>query len=90
MELIRSGEYIPLVHQSIDLYIIALFTSERTISRRRRDYHLKSSHQTTQELPETTKRQFVLDELERDPLHRKGPDIIKESIRLNTGFDLTR
>ena len=49
-----------------------------------------SSGQTTKILSETYKRQLVLDQLAKDPLMRKAPDTIKENIRMETGYDLTR
>ncbi|KIJ41027.1 hypothetical protein M422DRAFT_172686 [Sphaerobolus stellatus SS14] len=40
-------------------------------------------------LPDTLKKQLVLDQLAKDPLMQKGPDTIKEAIRQATGYDLT-
>ncbi|KIJ48968.1 hypothetical protein M422DRAFT_161903 [Sphaerobolus stellatus SS14] len=65
-----------------------MLRSEHGITRQ--TFNLKSSHQTTQELPELQKRQLVLDQLSKDPLMRKIPNLIKEAIRLKTGYDLTR
>ena len=48
-----------------------------------------SSHKTTQILPETKKRQLVLDALEDDPARRQGPRLIKERIERSTGINLT-
>ncbi|KIJ43461.1 hypothetical protein M422DRAFT_240130 [Sphaerobolus stellatus SS14] len=62
----------------------------RTVSRRKKDYGLLNSHKTTTTLPETFKRQLVVDQLERDPGRRQGPTLIKEGIRMRTGLDLTR
>ncbi|KIJ25003.1 hypothetical protein M422DRAFT_194010, partial [Sphaerobolus stellatus SS14] len=63
---------------------------ERTVSRRKKDYGIMDSHTTTCTLPDTVKSQLVVDQLEMDPGRRQGPAVIKESIRMKTGYDLTR
>ncbi|KIJ40770.1 hypothetical protein M422DRAFT_256186 [Sphaerobolus stellatus SS14] len=49
-----------------------------------------NSHTATATLPEYMKHQLVLEELDKDPGRRQGPSLIKESIRMRTGIDLTR
>ncbi|KIJ30748.1 hypothetical protein M422DRAFT_267689 [Sphaerobolus stellatus SS14] len=68
-----------------------LLWAEHSIQMRcKKDYKILDSHTTTATLPETVKRQLVLDELERDPGRRQGPPLIKEGIWMRTGLDLTR
>ncbi|KIJ34012.1 hypothetical protein M422DRAFT_263968 [Sphaerobolus stellatus SS14] len=62
----------------------------QTVSCRKKDYGLLNSHKTTTTLPETFKKQLVVDQLERDPGCCQGPTLIKEGIRMRTGVDLTR
>ena len=80
--------YLPYIFTNI--YISLTLHSEWTISRQQQQFNLTSSSQTMAELPENVKRQFVLDALSKDPMNQKGPPLIKEDIRLATGFDLTR
>ncbi|KZT01665.1 uncharacterized protein LAESUDRAFT_621167, partial [Laetiporus sulphureus 93-53] len=42
-----------------------------------------ASQVTTQEMPETQKRQLLLDELVNDPMRRQGPQRVKESIAMD-------
>ncbi|KAG1852177.1 hypothetical protein F4604DRAFT_1518149, partial [Suillus subluteus] len=48
------------------------------------------SGQLTRLLPGSTKWQLVLDQLARDPLHRRGPRLVREAIVADTGHLLTR
>ncbi|KAF9470531.1 hypothetical protein BDN70DRAFT_888988 [Pholiota conissans] len=68
----------------------AIKISKRTIHRRRKTLGLQASGATTKALPETTKRQLVLDELADDPLSRLGPNLLRERILERTGIHLTR
>ncbi|KIJ35034.1 hypothetical protein M422DRAFT_262777 [Sphaerobolus stellatus SS14] len=58
--------------------------SPRTVSQRKKDYGLMDSHTTTLTLPDTVKRQFVIDQLQKDPAGMQGPRLVKESIRMQT------
>lgn len=64
--------------------------SEATVARRRQQFGLLGSGQLTRSLPGSTKRQLVLDQLARDPLHRRGPRLVREAIVADTGHLLTR
>ncbi|KIJ42543.1 hypothetical protein M422DRAFT_254322 [Sphaerobolus stellatus SS14] len=64
--------------------------SPSTVARRLRKLGLRASGAMTQALPESTKRQLILNELDKDPTSRKGPPTIKDEIRQNTGIHLTR
>ncbi|KAG1845558.1 hypothetical protein F4604DRAFT_1662541 [Suillus subluteus] len=64
--------------------------SEATVSRRRQQFGLLGSNQSTRSLPNSTKRQLVLDQLAQDPLHRRGPRLVREAIVADTGNLLTR
>ena len=41
-------------------------------------------------LPNTVKRQLVLDQMSKDPERRKGPRLVKAAIARETGIHLTR
>lgn len=64
--------------------------SEATVARRRKQYGLQGSGQTTRGLPDTVKRQMVADQLSKDPKSRKGPKTVREAIAFDTGVKLTR
>ncbi|KIK32618.1 hypothetical protein CY34DRAFT_18913 [Suillus luteus UH-Slu-Lm8-n1] len=64
--------------------------SEATVARRRQQFGLLGSGQLTRLLPRSIKRQLVLDQLARDPLHRRGPRLVREAIVADTGNLLTR
>ncbi|KAF9229380.1 hypothetical protein BS17DRAFT_805109 [Gyrodon lividus] len=63
--------------------------SEATVSRWRKDLGLMGSSKITCSLPESMKRQLVLDQLAQDPLSRHGPRLVWEAIVAETGFLLT-
>lgn len=63
--------------------------SEASVSRRRASLGLLGSSKATATLPNSTKRQLVLDALAKDPKQRKGPRVIKELIG-GEGTQLTR
>lgn len=63
--------------------------SEATVARRLKKFSLFASGKTTQLLPETAKRQLVLDEMAKDPTGRQGPRTIKENLAFQ-GVPLTR
>ncbi|KAJ8579873.1 hypothetical protein M405DRAFT_869891 [Rhizopogon salebrosus TDB-379] len=67
-----------------------IIMSEATVARRRRQFGLLGSSQLTRSLPDSTKRQLVLDQLAQDPLHRRGPRLVREAIVADTGNLLTR
>lgn len=60
------------------------------MSRRFKLLNLKCAGATTKELEPEVIRQHVLDEMAGDPMRRKGPTTVKESIALKTGVHLTR
>ncbi|KAF9474800.1 hypothetical protein BDN70DRAFT_815066 [Pholiota conissans] len=64
--------------------------SRATLFRRKETLNIHGSGRTTRDLPDTVKRQLVLDELREDPLSRMGPDMLRESILDRTGKHLTR
>ncbi|KAH7902877.1 hypothetical protein BJ138DRAFT_976169, partial [Hygrophoropsis aurantiaca] len=64
--------------------------SEATVARRKKKLGLNGSRLTTSALPESTKRQLVLDQLAKDPLNRRGPRLVKEAIAATSGQHLTR
>jgi hypothetical protein len=64
--------------------------SEKTIVRRRKGYGLSASRVTTRALSDHVKKKLVIDQLERDPLGRLGPRLVKEAIAMDTGIHLTR
>ncbi|RDB20146.1 hypothetical protein Hypma_013119 [Hypsizygus marmoreus] len=64
--------------------------SESTVARRRRELGLRGSGRTTQELPDSVKRQLVLDQLAKDPTGKIGAATVKTRIFRDTGIDLTR
>ncbi|KAF8903183.1 hypothetical protein CPB84DRAFT_1678207 [Gymnopilus junonius] len=64
--------------------------SARSVARRKSDLGLTGSGLTTKNLPLTVKRQLVLDQMNLDPLSRKGPNTIRENILNKTGTSLTR
>ncbi|KAI0719352.1 hypothetical protein C8T65DRAFT_693334 [Cerioporus squamosus] len=61
-----------------------------TITRRRKLLGLKGSGATTQTLPETEKRQLILDQMAKHPSRGLGPRRMKEAIALDSGVQLTR
>ncbi|KJA17762.1 hypothetical protein HYPSUDRAFT_191733 [Hypholoma sublateritium FD-334 SS-4] len=63
---------------------------DRTIFQRRKILGIKASGATTRSLPDTVKRQLVLDELREDPGGQLGPRMIKKRILERTGIHLTR
>ncbi|KAG2144454.1 uncharacterized protein EDB93DRAFT_1251690 [Suillus bovinus] len=64
--------------------------SEATVVRRRQQFGLLGSGQLTCLLPRSIKQQLVLDQLAQDPLHRRGPHLVREAIVVDTGNLLTR
>ncbi|KIJ36436.1 hypothetical protein M422DRAFT_179437 [Sphaerobolus stellatus SS14] len=64
--------------------------SPTTVARHLRRFNLRSSALTTRTLPESVRRQLILDELDKDPRSQKGPATIKDSIREATGTHLSR
>ena len=70
--------------------VVLRHCSPTSIARRFKRLGLTASSLTTERLPETVKRQLVLDQLEKDPGNRKGPKLIKEAIAFDTGLHLTR
>jgi hypothetical protein len=60
------------------------------VARRRKAIGLKGSHATTKALPDAVKRQYVLDQMAKDPTGMQGPRIIKEGIAHDTGEILSR
>ncbi|KAJ2935155.1 hypothetical protein H1R20_g1901, partial [Candolleomyces eurysporus] len=63
--------------------------SSATVARRWNSMGLKGSTATSRDLPDETKRQYVLDACAEDPAGRQGPGSIRENIRLKTGVHLT-
>ncbi|TFK78072.1 hypothetical protein K466DRAFT_507789, partial [Polyporus arcularius HHB13444] len=61
-----------------------------TITRRRKLLGLKGSGATTRALPETEKRQLILDQMAKHPTRGLGPRRMKEAIALDSGVQLTR
>ncbi len=72
------------------LYLFAVGCSQASVGRRFNQLGLTASGLTTKRLPETVKRQLVLDQLEKDPANKKGPKTVKEAIAFDTGIHLTR
>ncbi|KAJ7592636.1 hypothetical protein C8J56DRAFT_929099 [Mycena floridula] len=64
--------------------------SASSVTRRKKDWGIKGSRVTMNELPETTKRQLVLDQMAQDPAGNRGPRTVKEGIARQTGIHLTR
>ncbi|KAG2140218.1 uncharacterized protein EDB93DRAFT_1241888 [Suillus bovinus] len=64
--------------------------SEATVARCQQQFGLLGSGQLTCLLPWSIKRQLVLDQLARDPLHCRGPRLVREAIVADTGNLLTR
>ncbi|KAM5544110.1 hypothetical protein V8D89_002296 [Ganoderma adspersum] len=64
--------------------------STASITRRRKELGLQGSKGTTRAMPESTKRQLVLDQLEKHPMGGLGPRRVKEAIANDTGVHLTR
>ncbi|TFK58765.1 hypothetical protein BDN72DRAFT_966259 [Pluteus cervinus] len=64
--------------------------SQASVARRLKDLELYAAGITTRRLPESTKRQLVLDQLGKDPVSSRGPKAVKEAITRNTGIHLTR
>ncbi|KAG1748682.1 hypothetical protein EDB19DRAFT_1905026 [Suillus lakei] len=64
--------------------------SEATVAHRRQQFGLLGSAQSTHSLAGSIKRQLVLDQLAQDPLHRRGPRLVREAIMADTGHLLTR
>ena len=60
------------------------------MARRRKSLGLKGGKATREELAEVEIRQLVLDQLEKDPNRGKGPRLIREAIRFDTGITLSR
>lgn len=59
---------------------VNIFLSEGTVARRLKTYHLFASGKTTRLMPETEKRQHVLDQMSLDPTSKQGPRTIKEGL----------
>ncbi|KZP06766.1 hypothetical protein FIBSPDRAFT_914630 [Athelia psychrophila] len=70
--------------------IPSITMSPPTVAQRMRGLGLSASGATTKMLPETVKRQLVLDEMGKDPLAKLGPRTVKDNIRDETGIHLTR
>ena len=64
--------------------------SEATVARRLRKLGLFASGLTTKRMPNTEKRQYVLDQMAKDPTSKQGPGTIKEGIANKHGVHLTR
>ena len=60
------------------------------MTRRKRQLGLKGSGATTKELPETIKRQLLLNQMAKDPTGKQGPRTIKEGIACDEGIHITR
>jgi len=67
-----------------------LSNSEATVARHQQQFGLLGSSQLMCSLPDSTKWQLVLDQLAQDPLHRRGPRLVREAILADTGHLLTR
>lgn len=59
---------------------LIFFPSEGTVARRLKKYGLFASGKTTRLMPETEKRQHVLDQMSLDPMSKQGPRTIKEGL----------
>lgn len=66
------------------------WSSESTVKRRRWSLGLFGSGKATKEIPESVKRQMVIDALGDDPKQHRGPRTIKQDIAQRTGVHLTR
>ncbi|OSD05401.1 hypothetical protein PYCCODRAFT_1443303 [Trametes coccinea BRFM310] len=64
--------------------------SASTVTRRRKALSLKGSGSMTRELPDSEKRQLVLDQMAKHPARGMGPRRMKEVIAADTGIHLTR
>lgn len=67
-----------------------VMSSEASVARRWKTLGCTAAGKTTKAMPESDKRQLVLDQLEKDPSNRKGPKSIKKAIAFDTGVHLTR
>lgn len=77
MSEVRDAELIP-------------WCSSTSVGQRLRMLGLFASGATMKGLPETAKRQLVLDEIGKDPLGKLGPRTVKDNIRDETGIHLMR
>ena len=64
--------------------------SDTTVNRRRAALGLTASGATTRSLPDTVKRQLVLDQMMKDPTRQRGPNVVTQAIAVETGVHLTR
>ncbi|KZP07458.1 hypothetical protein FIBSPDRAFT_762875 [Athelia psychrophila] len=68
----------------------SIIMSSTSVGQRLRMLGLFASGATMKGLPETAKRQLVLDEIGKDPLGKLGPRTVKDNIRDETGIHLMR
>ena len=62
----------------------------KTVRRRWKNMGLSAAGATDQKLPQHTKENLVLDQMEKDPSRISGPRVVKEEIARNTGVHLKR
>jgi hypothetical protein len=60
------------------------------VARRRGALGLKGSAATTRTLPDAVKRQYILDQMAKDPTGMQGPRTVKEGIAHDTGENISR
>lgn len=65
-------------------------SSEATVARRLQKFNLRASRFTTQRMPDAEKRQYILDQMSKDPTGKKGPRTIRKEIASEHGVFLTR
>ncbi|KAF8573556.1 hypothetical protein K439DRAFT_1649981 [Ramaria rubella] len=64
--------------------------SATSVTRRRKQLGLQGSNIATKAIPDTVKRQLVLDQLAFDPTNKLGPRVVRNAIAAKTGVILTR
>jgi hypothetical protein len=65
-------------------------TSKATVAQHRQDLGLKGSFVTTKDLPNVVKRQYIFDQMAKDPMGMQGPHVIKEGIVHDTGMKISQ
>ncbi|KIM75158.1 hypothetical protein PILCRDRAFT_827588 [Piloderma croceum F 1598] len=68
----------------------SIIMSEATVARRLKKFNLRASSLTTQRMPDAEKRQYILDQMSKDPTGKKGPRTIRKEIASEHGVFLTR
>ena len=84
--------YVRSIYEQPHNLLTVLFQRYRTasITRRRKLLGLKGSGATTKSLPDTQKRQLIMDQMSKHPTSGLGPRRMQEAIAGDTGIQLTR